>query len=64
MYNYNVFHEKICFDHNLVRRTGHLHSYGTRSGSLDFFVLPLATSMRHKFVVHSGIMSWNNLDSF
>jgi hypothetical protein len=20
--------------------------------------------MHHKFVVHSGIMSWNNLDSF
>jgi hypothetical protein len=33
------------------------------SKGLNFYVLPIATSMRHKFVVHSGIMSWNNLNS-
>jgi hypothetical protein len=60
---YNVFHEKISFDRNLFRHTGSLHSYCTRSGSLNFYVSPIATSMRRKFVVHSGIMSWNNLNS-
>jgi hypothetical protein len=62
-YMYNVFHEKISFDRNLFRHTGSLHSYCTRSGSLNFYVSPIATSMRRKFVVHSGIMSWNNLNS-
>jgi hypothetical protein len=60
---YNVFHGKISFDHYLFRCTGHLHSYGIRSGSFNFYVFPIATSMRHKFVVHCGIISWNNLDS-
>ena len=62
-YMLNVFHYNTVYYLHLFYHPGHVHSHNTRNVNHNYFVFPVHTLCRKKFIVHTGIMLWNKLPS-
>ena len=54
---FRCFHNSIVIS-NIVTRT--MHSNNTRHSVSDFHIFPIHTDIRKRFILHSGIVLWNN----
>ena len=54
---FKYFHNSIVTS-NIVTHTMHL--YNTRHSVSDFHIFPIYTDIRKRFILHSGVVLWNN----
>ena len=54
-----AFHNRIISS-NLFCKTSAIHEH-TRNTNSNFYVYSVSTNIRKKFIVHFGIVLWNNL---
>ena len=56
---FNFFHNSNVTS-NIETHIRPMHSYNTRHSVSDFRIFPIHTDIRKRFILHSGVVLWNN----